>query len=109
MQALVPNTRRDIFKDEKVREALNYGFDFEELNRTVAFNSLQARSTAFLEHRACLLRPARGSRTGDPERPEGQGFARCLHHAYSNPVGGDPQKSRDNLRKAIGLLQGSRL
>ncbi|MGO7924808.1 ABC transporter substrate-binding protein, partial [Rhizobium ruizarguesonis] len=37
MQALVPNMRRDLFKDIRVREALNYGLDFEELNRTVAF------------------------------------------------------------------------
>ncbi len=45
MQALVPNMRRDIFKDERVREALNYGFDFEELNRTVASTPTSA-STA---------------------------------------------------------------
>jgi microcin C transport system substrate-binding protein len=41
---------------------------------------LQADRQLLLEYRACLLRPAAGSRTGDPQRPEGQAFARCLHH-----------------------------
>lgn len=39
--------RRDLFKDIRVREALNYGLDFEELNRTVAFNSYKRIDSYF--------------------------------------------------------------
>ncbi len=34
MQGLVFNTRRDKFKDPRVRQAFNYAFDFEDLNRS---------------------------------------------------------------------------
>jgi microcin C transport system substrate-binding protein len=47
MQAFVPNLRREKFKDEKVREALNYAFDFEDLNRTLAFNAYQRVDSYF--------------------------------------------------------------
>ena len=105
MQALVPNTRRDIFKDEKVREALNYGFDFEELNRTVSFNTYKRIDSYFWNTELAS--------SGLPEGRELEilgGLKDKLSPAvfttpYTNPVGGDPQKSRDNLRKAIGLFK----
>src|SRR5690606_22487544 len=34
----IPNLRREKFKDERVRRALNYAFDFEELKRTIFYN-----------------------------------------------------------------------
>src|SRR5205823_2205805 len=37
MQAFVFNTRRDKFKDSRVRLALNYAFDFEEMNKQLFF------------------------------------------------------------------------
>lgn len=37
MQAFAFNTRRDNFKDPRVRQAFNYAFDFEDLNRSVLF------------------------------------------------------------------------
>ncbi len=37
MQGFVFNTRRDFFKDRKVREALAYAFDFEWANNTLFF------------------------------------------------------------------------
>ncbi len=105
MQALVPNMRREIFKDERVREALNYAFDFEELNRTVAFNSYKRVDSYFW-----------GTELASHGVPEGreleilQGMKdkvppEIFTTPYVNPVGGNPQKSRDNLRKAVALLK----
>jgi microcin C transport system substrate-binding protein len=105
MQAMVPNMRRDIFKDERVREALNYAFDFEEMNRTVFFGAYNRVDSFFF-----------GTELAASGLPEGreleilQGMkdkvpAEIFTTPYSNPVGGDPQKSRENLRKAISLLK----
>lgn len=105
MQALVPNMRRDIFKDERVREALNYGFDFEELNRTVAFNSYKRIDSYFWNTDLASSGLPQGRELEILQSLKDQVPADIFTTPYSNPVGGDPQKSRDNLRKAISLLK----
>ncbi len=105
MQALVPNMRRDIFKDERVREALNYGFDFEELNRTVAFNSYKRIDSYFWNTDLASSGLPQGRELEILQGLKDQVPADIFTTPYSNPVGGDPQKSRDNLRKAISLLK----
>ena len=37
MRAFAFNTRRDKFKDARVRRAFNYAFDFEEMNKQFFF------------------------------------------------------------------------
>ncbi len=105
MQALVPNMRRDLFKDERVREALNYGFDFEELNRTVAFNSYKRIDSYFWNTDLASSGLPQGRELEILQGLKDQVPADIFTTPYSNPVGGDPQKSRDNLRKAISLLK----
>lgn len=105
MQALVPNMRRDIFKDERVREALNYGFDFEELNRTIAFNSYKRIDSYFWNTDLASSGLPQGRELEILQGLKDQVPAEIFTTPYSNPVGGDPQKSRDNLRKAISLLK----
>lgn len=46
MNAFVFNTRRDIFKDKRVREALTYLFDFQWVNQNLYLNT-QSRSDSF--------------------------------------------------------------
>lgn len=105
MQALVPNMRRDKFKDERVREALNYAFDFEELNRTIAFSAYKRVDSYFW-----------GTELASKGLPEGDEKAlldglkdkvppEVFTTPYANPVGGDAQKARENLRNAIGLMK----
>jgi microcin C transport system substrate-binding protein len=105
MQAFVPNMRRDQFKDERVREALNYGFDFEELNRTLSFGQLTRVDSFFF-----------GTDLASSGLPEGEELnilngikdkvpPEVFTTPYANPVGGDPQKTRDNLRKAVELFK----
>lgn len=48
MQAFVLNTRRDKFKDRRVREALAWAFDFESMNRTL-FYGLYKRTDSYFE------------------------------------------------------------
>lgn len=105
MQAFVPNGRREPFNNERVREALNYVFDFEELNRTVFFNSYKRLDSFFW-----------GTELASKGLPEGRELEilneikdkvppEVFTTPYANPVAGTPEKSRDNLRKAVALLK----
>ena len=47
MQGFVFNTRRDRFKDRRVRRAFNHAFDFDDLNRTVLFGQYTRVSSYF--------------------------------------------------------------
>lgn len=47
MQALVMNTRRDLFKDRRVRQALNYAFDFEWVNKNLFYGKYKRCNSYF--------------------------------------------------------------
>ena len=48
MQAFAFNTRRDKFRDPRVRLAFNYAFDFEEMNRQIFYGQYK-RITSYFE------------------------------------------------------------
>ncbi len=58
MQAFVPNERREKYQNPKLRRALNYAFDFEDLNMTLAYGQFQRINSFFmganLPRRDCL-------------------------------------------------------
>ena len=105
MQAMVPNMRREKFQDVRVRRALNFALDFEDLNQNLAYNGL-ARVDSFFW----------GTELASSGLPEGrekeilEGLkdkipAEVFTTPFTNPVGGDPQKARANLRQALTLFQ----
>src|SRR5262249_40948714 len=47
MQCFVLNTRRDKFKDPRVRRAFNFALDFEELNKQVFYGQYERISSYF--------------------------------------------------------------
>ena len=49
MQAFAFNTRRDFFKDRRVRKALSYAFDFEWTNKNLFYNAYK-RTNSFFEN-----------------------------------------------------------
>ena len=49
MQAFVFNTRKEIFKNKKVREALSYAFDFEWTNKSLFYGAYK-RTNSFFEN-----------------------------------------------------------
>ncbi|MDE1993253.1 MAG: ABC transporter substrate-binding protein [Rhizobiaceae bacterium] len=105
MQALVPNMRRDQFKDPRVRQALNYAFDFEEINRAVAYNVYRRDDSYFFGTKLASSGLPQGEELNILNEIKDKVPPEVFTTPYSNPVGGDPQKSRDNLRKAIALLK----
>jgi microcin C transport system substrate-binding protein len=105
MQALVPNMRREMFKYARVRDALNYAFDFEDMNKNLAYGGLKRVDSFFW-----------GTELASSGLPQGKELeilnglkdkvpADVFTTPYTNPINGDPQKVRDNLKKAIALFK----
>ncbi|UDF31303.1 UNVERIFIED_ORG: extracellular solute-binding protein [Roseateles sp. XES5] len=105
MQAFVPNLRRDKFKDQKVREALNYTFDFEDLNRNLAYNAYTRVDSYFWGTELASSGLPEGREKEILEELKDKVPPSVFTTTYTNPVGGEPQKVRENLRKALGLFK----
>lgn len=99
------NTRRDKFKDARVREAVNYAFDFEWTNKTVMYGAYARTCSPFQNsdmvatglpspEELKLLDPFRGQ---VPDEVFGQPFV--------PPVSDGSGQDRALLRKAQQLLQ----
>src|SRR6266567_5742330 len=105
MQAFVFNTRRDKFKDPRVRLAMNYVFDFDEMNKQLFFGQYK-RIASYFE----------GTELASGGLPEGKELeileavrdkvpAEVFTKTYANPAGGSPENTRTNLREALRLLK----
>ena len=105
MQAFVMNTRRTLFQDPRVRQALGYAFDFEWSNRTL-FNGQYTRTSSYFSN----------SELASSGLPEGSELALLEHyrgripdtvfsHTYKIPVTDGSGRPRENLRKATALLK----
>lgn len=100
----IPNLRREKFQDERIREALNYAFDFEELSKTLFFGQYQRIDSYFFGL------PFRSSGLPEGEELEILKSVKDLvppevfTEPYANPVSGDSAKLRENLRKAVELF-----
>ncbi|RCW24952.1 peptide/nickel transport system substrate-binding protein [Ciceribacter lividus] len=106
MLGFVFNTRRPIFADVRVREALSLAFDFEWMNKTLYDNAFQrtqsfwqnsklgAYGNAADERELALLGPAK-----DKLGPE------ILAGTYTMPVTDASGSDRKVLREAVGLLR----
>ncbi|NUS67560.1 MAG: ABC transporter substrate-binding protein, partial [Ensifer adhaerens] len=105
MQAFVPNMRRDKFKDQRVREALNYAFDFEDLNRNLAYNAFTRVDSYFWGTELASKALPDGREKAILEELKDKIPPEVFTTPYTNPVNGDPQKVRDNLRKALALFK----
>jgi len=105
MQGFAFNTRRDKFKDARLRLALNYAFDFDEMNKQLFFGQYTRIASYFegteLAARGlpdamelAILEPLR-----DKVPPE------VFTKAYTNPTGGSPEATRNNLRESLRILK----
>lgn len=105
MQAFVMNTRRDLFKDPRVREALDLAFDFEWTNKQLFYGAYNRTDSFFSnsdlastglpsESELALLEPFR-----EDLPPE------VFTTAYQSPVTDGSGNNRKNIRAAIKLLK----
>jgi microcin C transport system substrate-binding protein len=105
MQGFVFNLRRDLFKDPRLRRAFNYAFDFEEMNKQLFYGQYK-RINSYFE----------GTELASSGLPQGQELelleavrdkvpADVFTTPYANPVGGNPEAVRANLREGARLLK----
>jgi microcin C transport system substrate-binding protein len=105
MQAFVLNLRREQFRDERLRRAFNYAFDFEEMNKQLFFGQYKRIDSYFY-----------GTELASSGLPEGEELkildtvrdkvpADVFTTPYVNPVGGNPEAVRVNLRESARLLK----
>jgi len=105
MQAMVPNMRLEKFQDVRVRRALNFVFDFEDLNHNLAFDALARVDSYFWGTELASSGLPEGREKEILEGMKDKVPAEVFTTPYTNPVGGDPQKVRANLRQALTLFQ----
>jgi microcin C transport system substrate-binding protein len=105
MQAFAFNTRRDKFKDPRMRLAFNYAFDFEEMNKQLFFGQYK-RITSYFDgaELACSGLP-QGQELEILEAVRDKVPPEIFTTPYTNPVGGSSEKVRANLREAMRLLK----
>jgi microcin C transport system substrate-binding protein len=105
MQAFAINLRREQFKDARLRRAFNYAFDFEEMNKQLFYGQYKRIDSYFY-----------GTELASSGLPEGQELqildtvrdkvpSEVFTQPYTNPVGGNPEAVRGNLREAMKLLK----
>jgi microcin C transport system substrate-binding protein len=122
MQCFAFNTRRDKFKDPRVRRAFNFAYDFEEMNKQIFYGQYRRIGSYFdgtelawnwrpdPEEVSTAIVPPGG------DRPEGLELEiletvrdkvppEVFTTPYKNPVGGNPEAVRANLREALRLLR----
>jgi microcin C transport system substrate-binding protein len=105
MQAFALNVRRDKFSDPRVRRALNFAFDFEEMNKQIFFNQYKRISSYFDGTELASSGLPQGKELEILETVRAQVPPEVFTTAYTNPVGGSPEAVRDNLREALRLLK----
>lgn len=105
MQALVPNMRREMFQDIRVRQALNYAFDFEDLNRNLAYGAFERIDSYFWGTELAAEGLPEGREKEILENLEHEVPDSVFTTPYTNPVGGTPEKLRANLREAMTLFR----
>ncbi len=105
MQAFVFNTRREIFKDSRVRMALGYMFDFEWTNKTLFYGAYTRIDSYFTNSELAssglpgpdelkLLEPYRSRLPKEVFRKE-----------YAPPVTDGSGNIRPHIRTVLGLLR----
>lgn len=105
MLGFIPNQRRKQFKDQRVRRALNLAYDFEEQNRTLFFDAYKRIDSYFFGSELASSGLPEGLELSILEELGSQIPDRVFTQAYKNPIGGNPQKVRANLREAIKLFK----
>jgi microcin C transport system substrate-binding protein len=105
MQAFAFNIRRDKFKDARVRRAFNLAFDFEEMNQQIFFGQYKRIASFFEGTELASSGLPTGLELEILEKVKDKVPTEVFTSPYTNPVAGNPQAVRANLREAVRLLK----
>jgi microcin C transport system substrate-binding protein len=105
MQAFVFNTRREKFRDPRLRLAMNYAFDFEEMNKQIFFGQYKRIASYFEGLELAATGLPEGKELEILETVRDKVPPEVFTKPYTNPVGGTPENVRANLRESLRLLK----
>ena len=105
MQAFAFNLRRGQFKDARLRRAFNFAFDFEEMNKQLFFGKYTRVDSYFYGSELASSGLPEGEELAILETVRDKVPAELFTKPYQNPVGGDPEAVRTNLRESMRLLK----
>jgi peptide/nickel transport system substrate-binding protein len=106
MSALVFNSRRPLFADRRVRQALSLLFDFEWLNRNLYFGAYERTQSYF--HGSELAshgRPADAAERALLAPWLSRIDPAILDGSFHQPIGEETGRNRENRRRALALLE----
>jgi microcin C transport system substrate-binding protein len=104
MQAFAFNSRRPLFGDARVRQALGYLFDFEWANKNLFFGAYQ-RSTSYFSNSELAAPALPDAAEKDVlDQVKNEFPAGILTTPHETPTTDGSGNIRDNLRKALRLL-----
>lgn len=105
MVGFIPNLRREKFQDPRVRKALNYAFNFNEMNQALFFDQYERIDSYFYGEELA----SSGLPTGlELEILESMGDMvpeEVFTTPYENPVSPNTGAYRTNLREAVNLFR----
>jgi microcin C transport system substrate-binding protein len=104
MQAFVYNTRRELFSDRKVREALAYAFDFEWTNRNLFFGQYARTESYFSNSELAAAGLPEGRELNTLDRFRERVPVELFHRPYQAPSTDGSGWPRENLARAFALL-----
>jgi microcin C transport system substrate-binding protein len=105
MQGFALNLRREQFKDVRLRRALNYAYDFEEMNKQLFFGQYKRINSYFEGTELACSGVPQGLELQILETVKDKVPPEVFTTPYTNPVGGNPENVRSNLREAAKLLK----
>jgi len=105
MQAFAFNIRREKFQDARARLAFNYAFDFEEMNKQIFFNQYNRIASYFAGTDLAATGLPAGRELELLEAVRDKGPPEVLTKPFTNPVNGNSDAVRNNLREALRLLK----
>lgn len=105
MQGFFYNTRRPLFADRRVREALGYAFDFEWSNRNLFFGQYKRTTSFFANSELASSGPPSAEELKVLEPFKGQLPEEVFTKAFQPPVTDGSGNLRVNLLKADELLR----
>ena len=107
MQGFLYNTRRPLFQDIKVRQALAYAFDFEWSNRSLFYNAYTRSNSYFANSELAATGVPTGQELALLEPYRKQLPANVFSGSYQPPKTDGSGNNRANLMTAQQLLSGA--
>lgn len=105
MTGFVMNTRREVFKDIRVRDALIHAFNFEFINKALNGGELPRITSYFANSQLSMTHGAADGSVSALLQPFADTLPADALTGYDLPTSDGSNRNRGNLRKAAKLLE----